>query len=229
VNVPAPVWRRFFSEQDAPAVQQVIDNFHRLYYQLGPQGGTWSDTHWFGVRTRKCPLDLWIYQEIMYELRPDLIVETGTAYGGSALYLAHLCDHLGKGEIVTIDGASHASRPEHPRVEYLHAMSTDPGLVEYVGERASGNETVLVLLDSDHSRDHVLEELRLYTRFVTLGSYCVVEDSNMNGHPVIDGHGPGPWEAVEQFLQETDRFVIDASREKFMLTFSPSGYLKRVA
>ncbi|HZR00195.1 MAG TPA: CmcI family methyltransferase, partial [Chloroflexota bacterium] len=159
----------------------------------------------------------------------DLIVETGTAYGGSALYLAHMCDLLGQGEVVTVDAAQHPDRPKHGRIEYVHGYSTDPAIVGHVAARVRGKESVLVLLDSDHSAPHVLEELRLYSRFATVGSYCVVEDSNVNGHPLIDQHGPGPWEAIQQFLEETKDFVIDREREKFLLTFSPWGYLRRVA
>ncbi|HZQ97896.1 MAG TPA: CmcI family methyltransferase, partial [Chloroflexota bacterium] len=88
-----------------------------MYYALGERGGTWRDTYWHGVRVRKCPLDLWVYQELLHELRPDLIVETGTAYGGSALYLAHMCDLLGQGEVVTVDAAQHPDRPKHGRIE----------------------------------------------------------------------------------------------------------------
>ena len=86
-----------------------------------------------------------------------------------------------------------------------------------------------MILDSDHSRDHVLDELRLYSRFVTPGGYLVVEDTNVNGHPVFPEHGPGPMEAVEEFLAESDEFEIDLAREKFFLTFNPRGFLRKSA
>jgi cephalosporin hydroxylase len=88
---------------------------------------------------------------------------------------------------------------------------------------------VLVILDSDHSREHVLDELRLYAGLVTPGSYLVVEDTNVNGHPVFAEHGPGPMEALEAFLAETDEFEVDATREKFFLTFNPRGFLRKRA
>jgi cephalosporin hydroxylase len=88
---------------------------------------------------------------------------------------------------------------------------------------------VLVILDSDHSRDHVLDELRIYSRWVTPGSYLIVEDTNVNDHPALPEHGPGPMEALEEFLAETDEFEIDAPREKFFLTFNPRGFLRKRA
>ncbi len=179
------------------------------------------------MRTQKCPLDLWIYQEILYEVKPDLILETGTAHGGSALYFASVCDLLGRGEIVTVDIYPIEGRPEHPRITYVTGSSTAGEVVAYVSGVAAGHERVLVILDSDHSRDHVLDELRIYSRFVTPGSYLVVEDTNVNGHPAMPEHGPGPMEALEEFLAETEEFEIDAAREKFFMTFNPRGFLRK--
>jgi cephalosporin hydroxylase len=213
---PCDGWRR-----------SVVDGFHRLYYETGEAGGTWKDTRFLGVPTWKCPLDLWVYQELLNELSPDLIVETGTAHGGSALYLATLCEAGGRGEVVSVDIGEWPNRPSHPRLTYLTASSTDPAAVRRIAERARGVETVLVVLDSDHRRDHVLAELRAYAPLVTPGSYLVVEDTNVNGHPVFVEFGPGPMEAVEDFLKEHDEFAVDLTREKFFLTFSPRGWLRK--
>jgi cephalosporin hydroxylase len=207
--------------------QRLVDGFHRLYYEAADAGGTWKDTTFLGVPTWKSPLDLWIYQELLWELRPGLIVETGTAHGGSALYLATLCETIGRGEVVTIDIGEWPDRPAHPRLSYVVASSTDPEAVAQVAERARTAGTVLVVLDSDHSRDHVLAELRAYAPLVTPGSYLVVEDTNVNGHPVCEAFGPGPMEAVQDFLSECDDFEVDRSREKFLLTFNPGGWLRK--
>ena len=205
--------------------RSVTDAFHRLYYD----STVWKDTYWLGVPTQKCPLDLWVYQELLHELRPDLIVETGTAHGGSALYMACVCDQLGSGEIVTVDIYPIEGRPEHPRITYVTGSSTEGEVVAEVERLAEGRERVLVILDSDHARDHVLDELRIYGRLVTPGSYLVVEDTNVNGHPVFPEHGPGPKEALETFLAETDEFETDVTREKFFMTFNPRGYLRKGA
>jgi len=179
------------------------------------------------VRTDKCPLDLWIYQEMLHELRPELIVETGTAFGGSALYLASLCDLLGTGTVLTIDVQPQEGRPEHARIEYVLGSSVAPETLEHVRRQAAGAASVLVVLDSDHRKDHVLAELRLYAPLVTAGSYVVVEDTILNGNPVSPDFGAGPMEAAEEFLREAPDFEADRRREKLYLTFNPKGYLRR--
>jgi cephalosporin hydroxylase len=223
------LWDRDFEERPpSPTVRDtIVRQFHRLYYHSLDR--TWKNTYYRGVTIWKCPLDLWLYQELLHQLRPALIVETGTAFGGSAYFLGDLCDTLGlDARILTIDIEEQPSRPEHPRVTYVSASSTDPAVVAQVRAAAPADGTVLVILDSDHSRDHVLAELRAYADLVTVGSYVVVEDTNVNGHPAYPEFGPGPMEAVDDFLAEDSRFVVDESLEKFFMTFNPRGYLKKV-
>jgi len=203
----------------------TVDEFHRLYYSRGES--TWGNTFWFGARVLKCPLDLWVYQELIAELRPELIIETGTYAGGSALFLASICDLISRGEVITIDVRDEPGRPVHPRITYLTGSSVSGPIVAEVGRRAGERSPVLVILDSDHSRDHVRKELEAYAPFVTRGSYIVVEDTNVNGHPVYPDFGPGPMEAVDAFLASYPEFQIDAAREKFLLTFNPRGFLRR--
>jgi cephalosporin hydroxylase len=204
----------------------ITNRFHKLYYYQRER--TWRNTRWLGTDVLKCPLDLWVYQELLYEIRPDLIIETGTAYGGSASYLAALCDLLGCGRIVTVDALARPGRPAHPRVSYRTGRSTDPAIVAELHAMVRPGDRVLVILDSDHSEQNVLAELRAYHGLVSVGSYCIVEDSNVNGHPVSGEFGPGPMEAIRAFLRENDAFEIDRDREKFFLTFNPSGFLKRI-
>lgn len=205
-------------------MSDAAEQFHRDYYD----SRVWQHTSWLGVPCYKTPLDLWVYQEIVWETRPDLVIECGTAHGGTALFLAHLLDLLGRGHVVTID-REYLPRPAHARVRYLEGRSsTDPSVVAEVAAAAAGSASTLVLLDSEHAQAHVLEELRLYHPFVTLGNYLIVEDTNVNGHPVLPDFGPGPAEAVREFLAAHDDFVADRTREKFLLTFNPGGFLKRV-
>jgi cephalosporin hydroxylase len=205
--------------------QAVLDQFHRVYYHAPWR--TWQNTRYRGVLTAKCPLDMWIYQEILHEVRPDVIIEAGTNRGGSALYLCDLCETLGTGRVVTIDIENLAEEVSHPRLTKLHGSSTDPAIHAEVLSQLDGAGTVLVILDSDHSYAHVRDELKLWSDVVTPGSYLIVEDGNINGHPVLPSFGAGPWEALHEFLEADDRFTVDDTREKFMLTFNPRGYLRR--
>lgn len=207
--------------------RRIVDEFHKLYYNSDIIGRTWNNTFWLGIPTFKCPLDLWIYQEIIFKERPDLIIETGTENGGSALFLACMCDLVGKGKVVTVDIESKEGRPEHKRIEYLLGSSTSREIVDKLRNLIKEGDKVMVVLDSDHHKEHVLNELRIYNEFVSKGSYLIVEDTNINGHPVAPDFGPGPMEAVEEFLKGNKNFIIDKSKEKFYMTFNPKGYLRR--
>jgi cephalosporin hydroxylase len=213
------------SSQAEGHVRATVDAFHRLYYDDLDQ--TWTQTHWLGAPALKCPLDLWIYQELLTAIRPDLLIETGTAAGGSALFLASCMDMLGNGRVVTIDIDDTPARPHHDRITYLHGSSVDPEIVDRVRVLAADAGSLMVVLDSNHRCEHVLAELHAYSRLVTPGSYLVVEDTNVNGHPVLPTFGPGPYEAVEMFLAEGAPFARDRSCERFFMTFNPGGYLRR--
>ncbi len=213
--------------------QDVADRFHDMYYSKVDEGRGLHTIvlSWLGYEMFKCPMDLWTYQEIIVQSRPDLIIETGTYKGGSALFLASICDLVGTGEIISIDiDATHRDiRPSHPRIRYIEASSTAPETLRVVKKAVDGRRNVLVILDSDHHRDHVLEELRVFRDFVPVGGNMIVEDTNINGHPTYASFGPGPWEAVEAFLEEDERFVVDRTYERFILTMNPRGFLKRVS
>jgi len=203
--------------------QSVVDDFHKLYY------GSYilQRTYWLGVITSKHPGDLWIYQEILWETRPELIVEAGTYEGGSALFLASMCDLLGIGQVLTIDIEHRQGRPAHPRIRYVLGGSTEERTLQTVRESSAAR--VMVILDSDHSQAHVARELEVYAPLVSPGCYLIVEDTNVNAYSMFPGStGPGgPAEAVAAFLPSHPEFEIDASREKFFITGNPGGYLKK--
>lgn len=204
---------------------EVLNDFHRHYFH----SLIWQSTTWLGVPAQKCPLDLWIYQEIMNEVKPDLVVECGTRYGGSALFLATMCEIIGQGEVISVDIDALPARPSHRRLSYVHGSSVDSATLKRI-ETIRGYRKdcrTLVILDSDHSKAHVLQEMELYAPMISVGSYLIVEDTNLHGHPVLPEFGPGPMEAVAEFLPKNPDFVVDRSREKFFMTFNPGGYLKR--
>ena len=209
--------------------REVIRRFHQLYYRRWQAAERTIELDWLGVRLRKCPLDLWIYQELIHRRRPDLIVETGTFKGGSALYLASLCELVGHGRVVTIDVTSlpASQRPVHPRLDYLTGSSVDPVIVASIATMAAGAEEVMVILDSDHATPHVYRELTAYAPLVRPGGYLIVEDTNVNGHPVLPEHGPGPREAVALFLARHAEFAPDRHCERLLMTLNPGGFLRR--
>jgi cephalosporin hydroxylase len=205
------------------ADRAAVSRAHDVFYE----SDAWTKALWLGNQALKNPLDLWVYQELVVETRPDVIVETGTWRGGSALYLASICDLLGAGEVVSVDiEPMREDYPQHPRITYLAGRSsTDPDLLTEMAERTRGRRT-LIVLDSDHSQRHVEAELDAYAPMVPVGCYLVAEDSNIGR--IRKDLMPGPFEAVEAFLTRTGDFEIDRSREKFLITFNPDGFLRRV-
>jgi cephalosporin hydroxylase len=203
----------------------VVKQFHKLIYTYRAQS-TWQDTRWLGAKVLKIPFDLWVYQEILFETKPDVIIETGTFDGGSTYFYASIFDLLGAGEVISIDVDPHSGRPEHARITYIKGSSTDAALVYDVKEKVKGKR-VMVVLDSDHSEKHVREELSIWSEIVSPGCYLVIEDTNVYGHPVNKEHGRGPMEAVKDWEKANPPFKNDPTREKYMVSFQPHGYWKR--
>ncbi len=219
----------FYDRFISPKLEkEIVEQFHLLFYDSRMFGKTWVDTTFLGTKLEKCPFDLWVYQEILYEIKPEIIVECGTYRGGSALYLASMCDLLDHGEVITIDILERKNRPQHKRIEYILGSSTSPEVVAKVKARIQGKSPVLVILDSDHKKEHVLNELNIYGEIVTRGSYLIVEDSNINGHPVKPEFGPGPMEAVNEYMKNNSSYIVDKTKEKYFLTFNPQGYLRKL-
>ena len=191
-------------------------------------GGADERPRWQGVPTWSLPQDLWVLQELIEETRPELLVETGTRYGGTALFFAGLFDLIGAGSVVSVDVEQWPAAPrvrEHPRIELLEGSSTSPEIVARVRELAAGKR-VMVNLDSEHSAEHVLAELDAYAPLVSSGCYLVVDDTVLGrGFPPLGGWR-GPGHALEQWLPSHPEFEVDAGRER-LGTFSPGGFLRR--
>lgn len=197
--------------------KEIIVQFHELWYNMSDS--TWGNMTWMGVPCFKNPMDMWIVQELITELRPTAIIETGTFQGGSALFYAHMTDLLNLDTIIiTIDKVIHNFRPKHPRILYFKRDSVDPEFISdcktFLDEKNRWNK-ILLILDSDHTTEHVHKELSLYSQLDPV--YIIVEDTNVTG----------PANAVTLFLSENNNYVIDRCREKFLFTFNPKGFLKR--
>jgi cephalosporin hydroxylase len=185
---------------------------------------------WMGVHTIKNPLDAWIYQEIIYDVQPDVIVEIGSFEGGSTLYLAHLLDILGKGMVISIDIDRKIYHVEHKRIVVITGDSSSQEVISKVSELSSGR-SVLILHDGDHHKEQVLKDLQNYSKFVSLNSYFIVEDGVIDlfkPRDSLGSFGEGPLAAVEQFLEKNHDFIVDTERERYILTYNPRGFLKRI-
>jgi cephalosporin hydroxylase len=207
------------------AAQRVGDRYLTWFYDTG----VWKTMTWRGIRTLKFPSDLWNYQEIIHEHKVDWVIEAGTRHGGSALFFAEsLAARQAKGKVISIDiDASSRQIDSHPWIEFLIGDSGSPSMVETVAAMLPEDRgPVFLILDSDHKCPHVLRELNMWVPFLQKGDYLVVEDTAINGHPVRPDFGPGPYEAIQQYLaSHPDALIPDSTRErKFDATFAPMGY-----
>jgi len=198
---------------------------------------------WMGRPIIQYPQDMVAMQEIIWAVRPDLIIETGIAHGGSLVFYASMLELLGGDGLVLgvdVDIRPHnrhaiETHPMAPRIRMIEGSSVDPAVVAQVAAATLGRARVLVTLDSNHTHDHVLRELQLYSPFVTEGSYLVVFDTVVEDMPKSMfpdrpwGPGDNPKTAVHEFLRSSERFVIDRRVEnKLLLTVAPDGYLRCV-
>ena len=207
--------------------QHLEDSAALPVSQLLPrmQQSIMTQTTYFGVRAYKNPLDAWIYQELVVAHRPDVIVEIGNKFGGGTLYLAHLCDLLGHGRVVGVDVRHHDVADvvrQHPRVSLLEGDAV--ARFDDVRALCEGSERVMVIEDSSHTYDNTLAVLRTYSALLRTGDQFIVEDTICH-HGLDVGPKPGPYEAVCTFVQENPRFVVDRSRERFLVTWNPMGFL----
>ena len=201
--------------------EDIGNNFIRLSHEEGCY-----IFNWMGIQIFKYPTDLMKYQEIIFEQRPDILIECGTAKGGSALFFANLFDLLGNGKVVSIDVKDN-NHPYHNRIKYLIGKSTDKKIVEEVKKYIAGKK-VMVILDSDHYKGNVLKELKIYGELVSTGYYMIVEDTILNGNTIEETFGAGPKEAVEEFMKNNNDFEVDKSKEAFILTSCKGGFLRKI-
>lgn len=199
---------------------------------------------WMGRPIIQFPQDMLAMQEIIWSSKPDLIIETGIAHGGSLIYYASLLEMMGGDSYVLgidVDIREHnrAEIEKHPmykRIKMMQGSSVDPAIADAVRLHAKGKRSVLVVLDSNHTHEHVLKEMRLYAPLVSKDNYLVVYDTLIEDMPedLMNpdrswGKGNNPKTAVQEFMRTTDNFEIDKSIEaKILITVAPDGYLKRV-
>ena len=228
----------------------VLTAFHRVFYAAKC---TWRTAVWRGKTMMKAPGDVLMYAEIVQEMRPDLIIETGTAEGGSALFLRDMQRVAGvtDGLVVTVElePKQYSDAVVQPGLIRLIGSSTHQVIFDTIGEMATRAARVMVILDSDHRAEHVARELELYAQMVSVGQWLIVEDTNLNhevplnltkdwwcsknGVPLdaseYPRYAPGPREALEAWLPSHPEFRVERYCERFLATFNPEGYLLRIA
>lgn len=213
-----------YSDEEKAQFAKTIKEFNELWYRMNQQ--TWCNTKWRGVHILKPATDLWIYQELIHTIKPDLIIETGTYYGGSAFYMRDLMNFVNvSGRVITIDITHERLMDEAkiPGIDFYLGSSVADETIVYVKSMIAAYDfkKVMVILDSDHSEEHVLKELELYAPLVSIGSALIVEDTNNH---------PGPIGAVCKWYPENqEKFQRDIMCEKFMLTFNRDGYFERIS
>lgn len=207
-----------------------VDEFHKWY----EESRTWEQTKWLGVPCWKLPFDAFVMQELIYKIKPDYIIETGTGCGGSSVLYASILEMMGHGNVITIDieNKNQYDKCDNinilSRIKQIIGSSIDKQTINTVHKFCSENTTNMVFLDSWHTYDHVLQELEMYHHLVSRGSYLIVEDTHVSGHPIEWKWGKGPYEAVEDFLKRHQNFEADQGCEKYIMTFNPKGFLRRV-
>ena len=205
-----------------------MDAYHEWYADNVHRG-----ISYLGVPIMKWVGDLWNYQDIIVDMKPSLIIEFGTACGGSALWFAELMRYVNPtGLVCTVDihDASHKPARRHPLIKILISDSADLALRDtLMALRAEYPGAVFAIVDSDHTKLHVLAEMELLRPILKAGDYLVVEDGNLNGHPIYANWGEGPYEAIEEYRAKyPDDYELDTYREsRFGFTFAVKGYLMR--
>jgi cephalosporin hydroxylase len=206
----------------SPAEKAIIDAFHRLFYIRTP------DVEYLGCGAQKAPSDLLLLHEVIMETQPDVVVEVGTSYGGSALWMAVHMQIVGKGRVITVDISDDVPDLNHPLITQIKGNSMDQSTFDAVQALIQPGESVAVVLDGDHTLPVVLHELKTFAGLTTVGQFLSVEDTNLNGNPVAPDWGPGPKEALDLWLGDpkTVGFEIDRALERRYL-FSYSTWLRR--
>ena len=210
------------------------------WVRVSAKNKVFYEIDWLGVPVIQTPEDLILMQELIFEVQPDFIVETGIAHGGSWIYYASLLELLNKGRVIGVDIEIREhnrkvveAHPMYKRIEMIEGDSVADETISEIRKRTPANSKVIVCLDSDHTKAHVLRELELYKEFVIPGCYIVVFDTCSSELAELGVVGSewinnGPKEAVDEFLKKHKHFEIDKKYNNLYISYSPNGYLRRV-
>lgn len=212
---------------------EVKDYSDEVEFGLKPIEIGTQKTYYKNIKTARCPFDYVMYQMIIFELQPDLIIEIGTSEGGSCIYYADLLDIIGKGKIHTIDITDNRVNPQDENANHVRVQFFTDGYENYDLKNAEGYETILIIDDGSHTYEDVLASLKKFNSLVSVGSYFIVEDGIIDhlGVEVSKWFNGGPNRAIKEFLINNDSFIIDRKWCDFFgknATFNTNGYLKKI-
>jgi cephalosporin hydroxylase len=211
----------------------------RVWVKAGWQRKLSYEVTWLGVPIIQLPEDVMMLQELLFKVRPAVVVETGVAHGGTAVLYASILELLGRGRVVSVDveirkynRLAIQAHPMSRRITLVEGSSVDPATFSEVASLIHGEEPVLVALDSNHSREHVVQELELYSPLVSQGSYIVVFDTVMDlvadtPHGKPDWRETGAGAGVRDFLERHPEFEADAYYTRLGATYCEGGFLRR--
>jgi cephalosporin hydroxylase len=183
---------------------------------------------WMGRPAYKTPFDAWVYQEIIFETKPSVVIEIGTHSGGSTLFLANILDAIGNGKVIGIDIDNSKTKDlNHDRITWITGNAVDSSVIDNVKQLISDNDKVMIIEDSSHEYTNTLDILKKYSPLVSNGCYFIVEDGICKEN-YIDGPKPGPFDAIHEFLKTHLEYQIDKKMEKFLLTYNPDGFLQKI-
>jgi len=219
---------------------EELEDIGKKWTQVAAKNKLSYELDWLGVPVIQTPEDLFLMQELIFKQKPDFIIETGIAHGGSLIYYASLLQILNHGSVIGIDVdiREHNRKviekhPVNKRIKMIQGSSTSHSTIEKIRKMIPKDSNVIVCLDSDHTKNHVLSELQMYQEFILPGGYIVVFDTNTSelaeqGACDEKYINNSPMEAIYDFLNENDSFEIDDNYNKLYISYSPNGYLRRV-
>jgi cephalosporin hydroxylase len=220
--------------------REGLDMLSNLWVKAAAQHRLMYEPIWLGRPIIQFPTDIVAMQELLWKVRPDVVIETGVAHGGSLIFSASLLEIIGSGKVIGVDidilphnRAAIDAHPLRKRIELVEGSSIAPETLRAVRQHIDDAKTVLVVFDSNHSHAHVSQELNVYAPLVTPGSYMVVHDGAQEWvwdipRGKAEWRGNGPLDAIREFLAENKQFCIDPHYVRFGITSSPDGFLRRL-
>lgn len=220
--------------------EEGLEMLSNLWVKAAAEFKLMYELTWMGRPIIQFGSDMIMLQQLIWEVKPDIFIETGIAHGGSLIYTASLFELIGKGEVIGIDVEIRAhnrvaieQHPMYKRIQMIEGSSIALSTIEQLEKLIESGKSITIMLDSNHSKDHVLEEMRLYSKYVTKDNYLIVQDGAQAWVSDIPRGKPewlddNPLAAIEEFLKENNDFIIEDKYTRLGITQSPKGYLRKI-